>query len=311
MAPNDPNLNWQLPTLGGRQLWGDVLNFRGWRIQHNVLTGHCRLIDPVDVRHAWGTEEQCRTMLQGIKERDKLAPLTGRAVILVHGLARSSKSMTTMQRTLAEQGYLVVPFDYPSTRVTIPQSAEYLRKVVDSLEGVTEVNFVVHSMGGLIVRSYVQQTADRPDPRLNRLVMLGVPNLGARLASIAHTNALFKLIYGPAGQQLVESAAGLIATLPAPHFEFAVVSGARGTADGYNPLIPGDDDGVVSVDCTRLPGAADFMTVPGLHTFLPAHQDVVNCTVRFLRTGALRVEGIREPIVPSQATALTPQDCGV
>ena len=35
-------------TLGGRQFWGDVHYFRGWRIQQNVFTKHYRLLDPGD-----------------------------------------------------------------------------------------------------------------------------------------------------------------------------------------------------------------------------------------------------------------------
>ncbi|HEX6986064.1 MAG TPA: hypothetical protein VF170_11850, partial [Planctomycetaceae bacterium] len=31
-----------MPTLGGRIFWGDVLHFRGWRVQENVVTGHFR-----------------------------------------------------------------------------------------------------------------------------------------------------------------------------------------------------------------------------------------------------------------------------
>ena len=69
---------------------------------------------------------------------------------------------------------------------------------------------------------------------------------------------------------------GVIATLPTPTFEFAIIAAARGTDDGYNPLIPGDDDGTITVESSKLPGAADFlhlamlMAFPALALALPA-----------------------------------------
>lgn len=292
-----PNL--RLPTLGGRQFWGDVCWFRGWRIQHHVLTGHYRLLDPDDVRQAWGTETACRQELARIRRERGLNPDTGRVVILVHGIIRSSKSFSRMRVALEREGYTVVGFDYPSTRVTIRDSAEYLRQVIQSLSDVVEINFVVHSMGGLIVRTYLQLETD---PRIRRMVMLGVPNHGAKMANVVQNNPLFKLLFGPAGQQLVHDPEGFIASLPTPTFEFAVIAGARGTPDGWNPLILGDDDGTVEVDNTRLPGAADFMTVCGLHSFLMDREDVIDAACRFLKTGALRESGIPQPIVAAAAS---------
>jgi pimeloyl-ACP methyl ester carboxylesterase len=293
-----PNL--RLPTLGGRQFWGDVHYCRGWRIQHHVLTGHYRLLDPDDVRQAWGTEAACRSELQRVRDETGLAADSGKVVVVVHGIIRSSKSFSRMRVSLERDGYTVVGFDYPSTRVTIRDSAEYLRRVIGSLEQASEINFVVHSMGGLIVRTYLQQESD---PRIRRMVMLGVPNHGANMANVVQNNPLFKLLFGPAGQQLIKDPEGFIAQLPTPKFEFAVIAGARGTADGWNPLIAGDDDGTVEVANTRLPGAADFMTVCGMHSFLMDREDVIDATCGFLKTGALRETGIREPIHAPAETA--------
>lgn len=305
MHSDQPPLNVRLPTLGGRQLWGDVVHFRGWRIQQNVYTKHFRLLDAQDARHAWGTRAQCEAELERFKREQNLPPLSGKAVILIHGIIRSSKSFATLQQQLSADGSLVIAFDYPSTRVSIPESAQYLREVIDSLHGVTEIDFVVHSMGGLIVRAYLQQTAEQPDPRLHRMVMLGVPNLGARMANIVQSNIVFQTVFGPAGQQLIEAEAGLIAGLPTPRFEFAVVAGARGNPDGFNPLIPGDDDGVVTVDSACLPGACDSLQVRCIHSFLPSNAEVMAATRRFLETGSLHVDGQRRPITASAPAALS------
>ncbi|MGC1273317.1 MAG: alpha/beta fold hydrolase [Planctomycetaceae bacterium] len=282
------------PTLGGRIFWGDVLHFRGWRIQQNVLTKHHRLIDPADVRHASGTLDDCAVRLDEIKREKTLAPLAGKAVILVHGMGRSSKSWPKLTQRLEEEGYLVVGFDYPSTRCALSDSAEYLAKVIESLDGVDEIHFVCHSMGGLVVRAYL---AEHDDPRIKRMVMLAVPNQGAEMADLVAIVPLYRWVCGPGGCELVTDPDGIIASLPTPTFEFAVIAAARGTAEGYNPLIPGDDDGTITVASTQLPGAADFLQVNGLmHSFLMFDERVIDATVRFLEMGKLREEGEPQPI---------------
>jgi len=288
-----PHPNIPTKTLGGREFWGDVAFRQGWRIQQNVFTDHFRLIDPADVRQAWGTERECRAKLAEIAAARSIAPMTGKAVILIHGIGRSSKSMWPLVRPLQEDGYTVVPFDYPSTRIPIEESAAYLRRVIESLEGIDEIDLVVHSMGGLVVRSSL---AGEPDKRLRRMVMLGVPNLGAEMASLVENQPLFRAIYGEAGQQLVGGQSAFAAGLPTPKFEFAVIAGARGTGEGFNPLIPGDDDGTVTVASTRLPGARDFLTVSALHSLLIGNRDAIAATRRFLKEGMLRENGPREPI---------------
>lgn len=283
-----------MPTLGGRLFWGDVLHFRGWRIQQNVVSKHYRLLDAADKRFASGTLEECVAKLEEIKQEQQLEPLSGKVVIFVHGMGRSSKSWPTLAKRLEEQGYLTVAFDYPSTQCAITESAKYLAKVIDGLEGVDEINFVCHSMGGLVVRAYL---IDHQDDRIKRMVMLAVPNRGAEMADLVAKWPLYQWVCGPGGCQLVTDAEGLIAALPTPSFEFAVIAAGRGTSSGYNPLIPGDDDGTVTVASTRLPGATDFIQINKLmHSFLMFDDRVVDATVRFLETGRLREEGEPQPI---------------
>jgi len=282
-----------MKTLGGRQFWADVRFFRGWRIQRNVFTGHFRLLDARDHRHAFGSLETCCGHLDEMKKSRKLPPMAGKAVIAMHGILRSSKTFALMRPALEKAGYTVVGFDYPSTRIEIGDAANDLKQVIQSLDGIEEINFVVHSMGGLVTRAFLKEHGDS---RVKRMVMLGVPNRGAEMADLLRKNYAFRLVYGPAGQQLVTDTNGVIPTLPIPDFEFAVVAGGRGSGAGFNPLIPGDDDLLVTVASTLLPGATDSMTIRLLHSFLPANAEVIDATVRFLQTGRLRKEGERQPV---------------
>lgn len=280
-------------TWGGTQFWGDVHFFRGWKIQQNVYTKHYRLLNAQNYRFATGTFETCLAALEEIKRRDHLAPMSGEAVILLHGIMRSSRNFNRLKPALRREGYTVVSFEYPSTRVNIETSADYLRRTIASMEGIEKIHFVVHSMGGLVVRTMLRH--DR-DPRLTRMVMLGTPNTGAQMADLLRHWRSFKFLYGLAGQQLVSDVDGYIAGLPTPDFEFAVIAGGRGNSTGFNPLIPGDDDGTVTVDCTRLPGASDFVVVRSIHALLPRNRDAMAQAVRFLKTGRLQAEEEPQPI---------------
>ena len=284
-----------MKTLGGRQFWADARFFRGWRIQQNRFTGHYRLLDSKDNRQATGSLEKCLARLEELKQSGTFAfpaeKPSGKAAILVHGILRSSKTFALMRPALGKAGYEVVGFDYPSTQIEVGKAADYLHQVIQSLEDVDQVNFVVHSLGGLVVRAYLRT---HRDPRISRMVMLGVPNRGAEMADLLRRNLAFRLVFGPAGQQLGTGEAGLSATLPIPDFEFAIVAGARGVEAGFNPLLTGDDDSLVRVESARLEGAADSMTVPVLHSFLPANAQVIEATVRFLDTSRLRREDRRD-----------------
>ncbi len=280
-------------TLGGRQFWGDLRFFHGFRIQKNVLTSHHRLLNPKDQRVVSGTLEECQEKLEEIRVQQKLPEMSGKAVILIHGIGRSSKCFAGMAKELSNDDYTVIGFDYPSTRIPIPDSAEYLHSVLKSLDKIDSVDVVVHSMGGLLLRSYL---SNYKEPRFRRAVMLGVPNKGAKMADFLKGNPLFKAIMGPAGQQLVSGKDGLIEKLPTPKFEFAVLAGGRSAERGYNPLLPGDNDSTVTVESTRLPGARDFLLLPVIHSFLMSDKAAVAATRCFLRSGQFDTKVPAQPI---------------
>ena len=139
-------------TRGGRQFWSDVRFFRAWRIQQNIFTKHFRLLDPDNRRHCHGTLDKCAKALRTVREERNLQPMSGRAVILVHGLVRSSRSFDLLAGKLESENCTVVRFEYPSTRSSIPASASCLAQVIESLEGIDTIDLVVHSMGGLVMR---------------------------------------------------------------------------------------------------------------------------------------------------------------
>lgn len=309
------------PTLGGKQFWADELFFYRWRIQRNIFTDRYRLLDGHDLRHAAGTYDECVAALEQIKRERHLPRMKGKAVVVLHGLIRTRASMEPLCRYLREQGdYEVFNVEYPSTRDDIAEHARSLRHVINSLDGIEEINFVAHSLGNIVVRHYLgdlarQETwkqsanaiaADRRSvARFHRFVMLGPPNQGAHLASMFSDNLIFQQIMGDSGQQLGRDWPELEKRLATPGFEFGIIAGGKGNDKGYNPLLPGDDDGVVALESTKLPGASDFTVLPVLHSSMMENEKVQQYVLHFLRTGRFVAEEprgvVRVPPIGQQA----------
>jgi pimeloyl-ACP methyl ester carboxylesterase len=283
-----------VPTLGGKQFWADELFFRDWRIQRNAVTGHYRLLDPRNRRHTWGSFEHCRAKLDEIRRDRKLPPMKGRVVIVLHGLIRSRESMDRLCDYLRRKSDLtVINLGYPSTRAGIAEHAQSLARVIDHLDDVEQINFVGHSMGNIVVRHYLgDQRAAAPgrplDKRFGRMVMLGPPNQGSQIATSLADNEVFAFVNGQPGQELGADWKTIEKKLIAPPFEFGVIAGGRGDDAGFNPLLPGDDDGTIRVATAHLVGEKDFLVVPVLHSFLMNDPRVMESTLRFLEKGRFR-----------------------
>ncbi len=290
-----------MPTLGGNQLWADELLRYEWRIQRNVVSGHYRLLDGNNLRYAWGTFAQCLAVLDQIQRERNIPSMEGKAVILLHGIGDTRARMHGLARYLEQKGgYRVFNMTYPSTRQGIAEHAKGLASVVDHLDGIGEINFVGYSLGNLVIRRYfadqLKRGAGKLDPRFKRMVMLGPPNHGSQMATNLGENKLFELLLGRSGQQLGSLWAWEEGSLATPPFEFGIVAGGCGDDRGFNPLLPGDNDGVVTVASTRLAGAADFIVVHAVHPLLPGESRVHEITLRFLEHGYFVAPDRRSPI---------------
>lgn len=311
IAPAPFNVPWR--TLGGELFWSDELVHGSWRIQRHALSGHYRLLDPADVRRAWGTCDQCRMAFDEQKVSRAIPALAGRAVITLHGFGRSRDHMAELGNYLQQDGrFTWINVSYASTRGALDDHAASLAKVIEGLEGIDEINFVGHSLGNLVVRRYLGETASaeprwKPDPRIKRMVMLGPPNNGAQLAQVLadlfREHELVRAALGPSAWQLAREWDEAKKRLATPSFEFGILAGGCGDQVGLNPLLAGDDDMVVRVEETRLPGAADFRVVNCRHGQL-MNDPIVRQQLRsFLHHGYFTTAEERQPIAVEVAAA--------
>ena len=194
--------------------------------------------------------------------------------------------MMKIEKALKTTGYDVVNCSYPSRKKAIELLSE--TSIEQALQHCCEnfqperIHFVTHSMGAILIRFYLTQHSI---DNLGRVVMLAPPNAGSELVDRLSQLQLFTLLNGPAGKQLGTDASSLPNSLGPVNYEVGIIAGNRSLNLLYSVLIPGEDDGKVSTQNTRLEGMTDFIVLPYTHTFMMNRPQVIEQTLLFLRQG--------------------------
>ncbi|MDM8523645.1 alpha/beta hydrolase [Desulfococcaceae bacterium HSG8] len=205
-------------------------------------------------------------------------------VILLHGLGRTSRSMSKLEKQLSRRGFNVMNIGYPSTKYPVEALVRQLDDQImkSSPETAGKVHFVTHSMGGILVRGYLRKKRIR---NLGRVVMLSPPNQGSEIADHLREWFLYQWLNGPAGQQLGTEPTSLPNRLGPVNFELGVITGSKSFNPLFSSWIPGEDDGKVSVASARIEGMRDFIIVPCTHTFIMRNDKVIRQVIYFLNNG--------------------------
>ena len=205
-------------------------------------------------------------------------------IVLLHGLGRTSKSMWIMERKLADHGFSVVNLDYPSRKYPIERLSGYLGNMIRSLcpDKKKEIHFVTHSLGGIILRCYLKENRLK---NIGRVVMLSPPNKGSELVDNFEESVFFKIAAGPSGKQLGTKSSSIPNTIGPVNFDIGIITGNRSINPIYSCLIPGADDGKVSVNRSKIEGMTDFLIVKHTHTFIMNSPEVIKQVIHFLEKG--------------------------
>jgi len=204
-------------------------------------------------------------------------------VILLHGLARTDKSMEKLAKSLDKAGYSTVNIKYPSTKYRIEKLAkDAITEALNQCPNNAKIHFVTHSMGGILVRQYL---SENNIVNLGRTVMLGPPNKGAQIVDKLRDFPGFKLINGPAGMQLSTDKSSQPQHLGPADFELGIIAGTRSINPILSLFISGKNDGKVSVANTKLQGMSEHLMLPVTHTFMMNNKVVISQVNYFLKNG--------------------------
>lgn len=197
-------------------------------------------------------------------------------VVLVHGLGRSRLSLLPLARRLRDVGFATINVPYTPTfhrfETLVALFHDYLVKELRT----ERYHLVGHSLGNMLIRA---RFAQGYPAELGYIVMLAPPNHPPRLARKLRSFPPFRLWAGDSGQQLASQA--FYDALPTPTVPFGVIAGSKGQPFTFSE----PNDGIVTVESTRLAGMKEHLVVPHTHTFMMNSPAVAEATIHFLQHG--------------------------
>lgn len=228
-----------------------------------------------------------------------LAPTTRanepECVVLLHGILASGAFMKPLESALQDAGYRTVNISYPSRDKTIEEiAADFLPGELKKhdVARAPKVHFVVHSMGGLITRAYLEKS--RP-ANLGRVVMLGTPNQGSEAADRLAESDILKKIVGVNLENLRTKENGTAGKLGRANYDLGIIAGDTSINPLFSSWVKGDADGPVSLESAKLEGMRDFVVVPYSHTAMLWREETARQVLAFLRNGKFEHKEGKEP----------------
>jgi hypothetical protein len=196
--------------------------------------------------------------------------------VLLHGMGRGRASLWVLETRLKTAGFRTVNFPYVTHSRPLDQLSADLIKFITENVKTPSYSIVAHSLGNIIVRNCFHR--EMP-PGLKRIVMLAPPNRPADLARALKDNPVYRWFTGESGQQLASDE--FYRTLPVPTVEFGVT-------------LKEPNDGVITVESTKLDGMKAWVLVHQSHTFIMNSRQVAQLVTRFLEHGDFNVEPERK-----------------
>lgn len=204
-------------------------------------------------------------------------------VILLHGLARTARSMRKLAQALEEAGYHTLNIDYPSRQYAIETlSDQVISEALSHVPAEASLHFVTHSLGGILLRQYLLK---HDIPNLGRVVMLAPPNHGSQIADWLQPCSFYHWFFGPVAAELGTKNNRTLEHLGAADYDVGVIAGSRAFNLFCAPFLPKPNDGQVSVASTRLQGMTDHITLPVSHPFMMSRPRVIRQVLIFLKQG--------------------------
>ncbi|MHC4269803.1 MAG: esterase/lipase family protein [Planctomycetota bacterium] len=227
-------------------------------------------------------------LAQNLMPKYSIAEAKKECVIVLHGMGRTKNSMNRIEKSLVKDNYNVWNESYPSRSESIEKLAmEHIEKGLAfcNKAKAETIHFVTHSLGGIMVRYYLQE---HKIDNLGKIVMLSPPNKGSEVADFLKDVYVYKLAMGPAGQQLGTDSNSLPKSMLSIDANVGIITGNKTLDPWFSPLIPGADDGKVSVESAKLEEMSDFMVVESTHAFIMRNALVIDQIKYFLKHGIFK-----------------------
>jgi pimeloyl-ACP methyl ester carboxylesterase len=206
-----------------------------------------------------------------------MTPADGGRVVLVHGLWMNGLAMLPLARRLERCGFAVTRHGYQSVRRGLRENARRLAAICE--KSGAPLNLVGHSLGGLLIMTLLH---NHPQVKVHRVVLLGSPYANSAAAQGMARFATSRELLGRTIQDWLRQ--------PRPPIPDGVELGviAGDVCIGLGRLVahlPRPNDGVVILDETHVPGAADSIVLHTSHTAMLVSPAVARAVCAFLKNG--------------------------
>ena len=202
------------------------------------------------------------------------------AVVLIHGLWLPAYCLLPLARRLERQGFSPHLYSYASVSDDLASNAGRLAHFLSTIDAAT-VHLVGHSLGGILIRALFHY---HPVQKPGRIVTLGAPHAGSRVARQLSRSAFWRRTMGKSVAQLLDDATR---HWPLPPREIGVISGTRSFGMGklVYPGLPRPNDGLLTVEESTLHDVRASIVLPVSHTGMLFSRTLARQVGQFLATG--------------------------
>jgi pimeloyl-ACP methyl ester carboxylesterase len=206
-----------------------------------------------------------------------MTPVDGGRVVVVHGLWMNGLVMLPLARRLQRCGFAVTRHGYQSVRRGLRENAQRLAAICEKAGA--PLNLVGHSLGGLLIMTMLH---NHPQVRVHRVVLIGSPYANSVAAQGMVRFGMSRELLGRTLKDWLRQPRP-----PVPDgVELGVIAGDVSIGLGrVVARLPKPNDGVVILDETHVPGAADSIVLHTSHSAMLVSPAVARAICAFLKNG--------------------------
>ncbi len=203
--------------------------------------------------------------------------------VMVHGFCKGAKDMQYWKHALEADFTEIITPDLPTKYSSFERCVELLTEEIAAVcpEQYDGIYFAGHSMGGLMIREFLKNV---PLPNAKRLVCVGTPHYGSKLADIALLMPGAGRIWKPL-HALKLSARKELTTPEIPGLEIGVIAS---TNNGHWPgrvFLSKSADGLVESSSALAPDANAAAYTKAAHVPMQYDAQTAELIRNFLLTG--------------------------
>ena len=189
--------------------------------------------------------------------------------------------MSYMERELKNSGFQTFSVNLPALFGSLEDCRRALYSQVDDIvRDFRTVNYVAHSFGGLVVRSYIASCSQK---NVGRCVFIATPHKGSRLARIANYMPLYTKVFRPLGDMAFDHHESSVSGEKS--FAVGLIAGSRNNLLLGKLFLSDNSDGRVEVSSVESSEADDFIVLPFGHREIHHQQQTLKLVKNFLENG--------------------------